>query len=186
MPTNTPDATVYIRSRLLPVDAQIHKRKLTFFNNVCHQPEYSIEKQLAVRQSTVKNIKSNSWFNEVKKGLWKYDLGSIDELISNPMPNQQWKNRVNRVVNEHWKEIIIAQAILYKSLKYTNLNRYQPGEVHKLLQIEPHSTRDVNRISTKLKFLCGAYTFQSNRSAYNKTVVTQTCQLCATVAVTKI
>ena len=105
-------------------------------------------------------------------------MGSIDELISNPLPKQQWKNRVNRVVNEHWKEIISAQAILYKSLKYINLNRYQPGEVHKLLQIEPHSTRDVNRISTKLKFLCGAYTLQSNRSAYNKTVVNPICQLC--------
>ena len=178
VPTNTRDAAVYILSGLLPVEAQIHKKKLTFFNNVCHQPENSIEKQLAVRQSSVKSINSNSWFIEVKKVLWKYDLGSIDELISNPLPKQQWKNRVNRVVNEHWKEIISAQAILYKPLKYINLNRYQPGEVHKLVQIEPHSTRDVNRISTKLKFLCGAYTLQSNRSAYNKTVVNPTCQLC--------
>ena len=105
-------------------------------------------------------------------------MGSIDELIGNPSPKQQWKDRVNRVVNEHWKEIIIAQAILYKSLKYINLNGYQPGEVHKLLRIEPQSTRDVNRISTKLNFLCGAYTLQSHRSAYNKTVVNPTCQLC--------
>ena len=92
VPTYTPDAAVYILSGLLPVEAQIHKKKLTFFNNVCHQPENSIEKQLAVRQSSVKSINSNSWFIEVKKVLWKYDLGSIDELISNPLPNQQWKN----------------------------------------------------------------------------------------------
>ena len=39
-------------------------------------------------------------------------------------------------------------------------------------------TRDVNRISTKLRFLCGAYTLQSNRAVYNKTVVNPTCQLC--------
>ena len=110
VPTNTPDAAVYILSGLLPVEAQIHKRKLTFFNNVCHQPANSIEKQLAVRQTTVKSMKSNSWFVEVKKILWKYDLGSIDELISNPSSKQQWKHRVNRVVNEHWKEIISVQA----------------------------------------------------------------------------
>ena len=52
-------------------------------------------------------------------------------------------------------------------MKYINLNGYQPGEVHKLLAIEPRSTRDVNRISTKLRFLCGAYTLQSNRVVYN-------------------
>ena len=49
----------YILSGQLLVEAQIHKRKLTLFNNVCHQPENSIEKQLAVRQSNVKTMKSN-------------------------------------------------------------------------------------------------------------------------------
>ena len=137
----------------LPIEAQIHKRKLTFFNNVCHQSDNSIEKQLAVRQSTVKNMKSNSWFIEVKKILWKYDLGNIDELIINPIPKSQWNN----VVNKFWKERIIAQAELYKTLKYINPKGYQPGEVNKLLAIEPRSTRDVNRISTKLRFLCTHY-----------------------------
>ena len=65
----------------------------------------SIEKQLAIRQSTVKTMKSNSWFIEIKKILWKYDLGNIDELM-NPSPKLQWKKRVNKVVNEHWKDII--------------------------------------------------------------------------------
>ena len=61
---------------------------------------------------------------------------------------------------------------------HLNLNGYQPRVVHKLLRIEPQSTRDVNRIATNLKLLCGAYTLQSNRSAYNKTEVNPTCQLC--------
>ena len=123
-------------------------------------------------------MKSNSWFIEIKKILWNYDLGNTDELISNPSPKLQWKNRVNKVVNEHWKDIISVQASLYQSLQYLNLNGYQPGVVQRLLRIEPQSTRDVNRIATKIKLLCGAYTLQSNRSAYNKTAVNQTCQLC--------
>ena len=148
VPTNTPVAAVYILSGQLPIEAQIHKRKLTFFNNVCHQSDNSIEKQLAVRQSTVKNMKSNSWFIEVKKILCKYDLGNIDELIINPVPKSQWKERVNNVVNKFWKERIIPEAELYKTLKYINLKGYQPGEVHKLLAIEPRSTRDVLRTMT--------------------------------------
>ena len=63
------------------------------------------------------------------------------------------------------------------SLLYINIHGFQPGEVHQLLKIEPRSTRDVSRISTKLKYLCGAYTLQSNRAAYNKTEVNPTCQL---------
>ena len=50
--------------------------------------------------------------------------------------------------------------------------------VHKLLRIEPHSARDVNRIPTKLRLLCGAYTLHSDRSAYNQTAVNPMCQLC--------
>ena len=87
---------------------------------------------------------------------------------------------MNKVVNEHRKDIITVHVSLYQSLQYLNLNGYQPGVLHKLLRIEPQSTRDVNRIATKFKLLCGAYTLQSNRSAYryNKTTVNPTCQLC--------
>ena len=81
-------------------------------------------------------------------------------------------------MNNYWKDRITTQAELYKSLLYLNIHGFQPGEVHQLLKIEPRSTRDVNRISTKLKYLCGAYTLQSNRAAYNKTEVNPTCQLC--------
>ena len=90
----------------------------------------------------------------------------------------RWNSRINRTVDDHWKDISIIQATLYKALSYTNLNRYQPGVVHKLLRTEPRSARDVYRIPIKLKLLCGAYTLQSNRSAYNQTAVNPTCQLC--------
>ena len=143
-----------------------------------HHPDNSIEKRLAVRQTTVKSLKSNSWFVGVRKVLWKYDLGNIEDLIADPPPKLRWKSRINRSVDDHWKEILINQATLYKTLSYINLNGYQPGVVHKLLRIEPRSARHVNRIPIKLKLLCGAYILQSNSSAYNQTAVNPTCQLC--------
>ena len=76
------------------------------------------------------------------------------------------------------QKMIITGTTLYKSLLYLNIHSFQPGQVHQLLKIEPRSTRDVNRISTNLKYLCGAYPLQSNRAAYNKTEVSPTCQLC--------
>ena len=50
--------------------------------------------------------------------------------------------------------------------------------MHQLLRIEPWSRRDLNRIPTKLKLLCGAHTLQSNKAACNNAKVNPTCQLC--------
>ena len=49
-----PDPVVYIvLTGILPIEAQIHIKALTFFNNVCHQDEKNTEKKLARRQLTV-------------------------------------------------------------------------------------------------------------------------------------
>ena len=72
IPINTADSAVYILSGLLPIEAQIDKKILTLFNNICRQEDSSVEKQIAWRQITVKTLKSNSWFITVKIILLKY------------------------------------------------------------------------------------------------------------------
>jgi hypothetical protein len=69
-----PDPAVYILTGILPIEAQIHIKTLTFFNNVCHQGEKNTEKKLARRQLTMKEESSNSWFICVNKILRKCDL----------------------------------------------------------------------------------------------------------------
>ena len=66
LPPSTADITVYFQAGILPVEAAIH---LMFFNNACNQKKDSIEKRLARRQYSVKTVKSNSWFIEVKRVL---------------------------------------------------------------------------------------------------------------------
>jgi hypothetical protein len=56
-----PDPAVYILTGILPIEAPIHIKALTFFNNVCHQDEQNTEKKLARRQLIVKEKSSNSW-----------------------------------------------------------------------------------------------------------------------------
>ena len=70
---------------ILPVEAAIHLKMLMFFNNVYNQKEDSIEKRLARRQYSVKTVKSNSWFMEVKRVLWIYDLSDPEEYLDNPV-----------------------------------------------------------------------------------------------------
>ena len=178
VPVNTPDAAVYILTGLLPIEAQIHKKILIFFNNVCNQSRDSIEKRLAIRQTTVKILKSNSWFIDVKKLLWKYDLDDADVYLNDPPSKQEWKKLISKNLNCYWREYLVRQTKLYKTLRYINLEQYKPGVLHTLLQIEPTSVRDTNRIAAKLKMLCGAYTLQSTRSSCNQSAVNPTCQLC--------
>ena len=53
-PQNKPDTTIYILSGLIPIQEQVQWKALTLFNNTCRQDECSIERQLAVRQLTVR------------------------------------------------------------------------------------------------------------------------------------
>ena len=69
---------------------QIHIKTLNFFNNICLLPETTIEKRLARRQVAVKTAKSASWFIDVKKLLWTYDLQDIETLLDSPVPRPLW------------------------------------------------------------------------------------------------
>ena len=103
---------------------------------MCRQSDDSIEKRLAIRQTTVKTIKSNSWFVSVKKLLWKYELGEIEDLLSDPPTKLKWKLLVSKTLNCYWKKHFTDQLDLYKTLKDINLQEYKPGKLHTLLQLK--------------------------------------------------
>ena len=56
-PTSTSDVAVYVISGFLQVEGQIDKKILTLPNNVARQDNTSVEKQIAIRQLTIKNEK---------------------------------------------------------------------------------------------------------------------------------
>ena len=104
LPENTADSAVYILSGFLPVEAQIHKRALTFFRNICDQPEHSVEKRLAYRQLSINNFASSSWFMDIKKLFMKYDLIDPLKVLENPHTKRQWKVYINKHIEQYWIE----------------------------------------------------------------------------------
>ena len=186
VPINTPDSAVYILSGFLPGEAQIHKKALIFFKNVCHQSETSTEKRLAIRQTTVKSMKSRSWFIDIKKLLWKYELGEVEECLRSPLPKLKWKAKANQALYGYWTDIIVNRAALYSSLTYMNVEKYQPGQIHPLLKTEQNPVRDIPRISIKFKVLYGVYTLQSTRASFNQYMVDPTCQVCCSAPETLV
>ena len=178
VPNNTADPAIYILTGLLPIEAQIDKKVLTLFNNICNQKDTSVEKQIAWRQSSVKTLKSHSWFIAVKKLLWKYDLKDITYYLENPIPKLEWKRNVTSVVNKYWQEEIVSPVPFYEKLCFINCDLYTPGKIHPILQFDTQSVKDNTRLPSKLKFLCGSYVLQTNRQKFNKAEIDPTCMLC--------
>lgn len=178
VPSNTADAAVYVLTGILPVEARIHIKALTFFNNICNQTENSIEKKLARRQCAVKNLTSNSWFVEIKKILWIYNLQDIEFYLDSPVKKFIWKNLVNRAVLSFWTEKIHSLKSLYGTLKYLNCENSRLGKMHPLLQIACQSAHEITRIPVKMKILTGTYILQTNRARFNAGSVKPLCQLC--------
>ena len=48
----------------------------------------------------MKPMNSASWFVEIKKILWTYDLGEIEDLLNSPVPKLQWKRTVFNKVSQ--------------------------------------------------------------------------------------
>ncbi|CAG2193476.1 unnamed protein product [Mytilus edulis] len=82
LPICTPDPSIYILSGFLPIEAQIDQKALILFNNICRQDNSNLEKKLAIRQLTVKDQSSNSWFISIKKMIFKYGLPSPLQLLN--------------------------------------------------------------------------------------------------------
>ena len=60
LPTTTSDSVVYVLTGTIPIEGVIHKCALSLFGNVCRLGEGSTERQLAIRQLTLKNLSSHS------------------------------------------------------------------------------------------------------------------------------
>ena len=55
---------------LLPIEAEIHKSQLTLFGNIIRRD--CVERDLAIRQLAVKDLKSRSWFITIQDLLMTY------------------------------------------------------------------------------------------------------------------
>ena len=173
---NVADPAIYILSGLLPIEAEIHIKVLTFFGNITRSEHTSIEWRLAERQLQVKSYDSNSWFMNIRKNCIKYDIMDPYTYLENPLPKSQWKSLITKHVHQYWKNAIEENMLLYTSLKYLDSN-YNIGRIHPLLKSQSANIQDIRRIPTRLKIVTGTYILQTNRAIYSKHLISATCNL---------
>ena len=102
----------------LPAEAMIHQRFLTFFGNIARLPDTSVERQLALRQLSVKSMSSSSWYNAIKKLCILYDLPECTEILHNTPTKAKWRSTVHKAVKKYWSDRIQAVVPLYPILTH--------------------------------------------------------------------
>ncbi|CAC5410733.1 unnamed protein product [Mytilus coruscus] len=157
LPTNTPDPAINILTGILPVEV------MTFFKNVCTQPNESLEKQLARRQLCINSMNSNSWFIEVKTIMLKYDLGNTIDWLDIQIEKEELLSKTRKGINAYWIERITSLSKLYTGLLYLNSDIFMPWKIHPILRIKHQFQRDSKRVPTKIKLLTGTYILQPLR-----------------------
>lgn len=125
---------MYVLSGILPIEAQIQIKVLIFYCNICHQDENSLEKRLARRQLTVKDMNSHSWFIDVQKFIIKFDLGDALDWLDKGIKKSIRIKQIKKGIETCWTESIKTNATLYFGLRYLNSRNFRPGKVHGLLK----------------------------------------------------
>ena len=120
LPERTALSAVFGLADQFSIEYEFHKRQLSLFGNTIR--EDCVERELAIRQLTLKDHTSKNWFISVKKVLHKYKLSSSYELTENPPSKYQWKTTVRRKLNNFWSQYLKAEAAKKSTLKYWNFH----------------------------------------------------------------
>jgi len=165
LPTNVANPSIYILSGLLPVEVEIHKKALNLFGNICRSSQDSIEWRVAEGQLGLKNMKSHSWFVDIKKLFIKYELENPYEyLLCSDYTKLKWKIMINK------KSIYTGLREFHLKLKCSNhfntlVVYFESANVIQLQKTCTANRRDISRIPVRLKIATGSYILQTKRAS---------------------
>ncbi|MEW8546489.1 MAG: reverse transcriptase domain-containing protein, partial [Candidatus Thiodiazotropha sp.] len=176
LPERVASSAIYVLSGQLPVEAEIHKRRLALYGNIVRKD--CIERELAYRQLALKDSASKSWFISLQEILYRYGLPNAQELLDSPPEKIGWKVKVRQHVNQHWQKIVIQEAENKSTLEFLNIASYTPGKVHPVWTKCKHNANSLLKAYAQVKLMCGTYILQSLRAKFNQYQVSMLCPLC--------
>ncbi len=178
LPDRTARCGVYILLGTVPMEAYYHLAILSLLGRILRSDNCFIT-ELAIRQTAVHDLNSNSWFIRAAKTLHFYGLPPIHTLAQNPPSKEQWRDVCKRAVFSHWKEDLTSQAVGKTTLVNLSLE-LRIGVPHPLWQNVNGAFFDIKKAIIKAKLLTKTYTLQINKSRFNKYRVDPTCPVCGT------
>ena len=91
LPQRTSTSTVLLLLGALPLEAELHRKKLSLAFSVINSDNPTL-KLLVQRESSCSNDIKNSFFNELTTILQQYKLPSLCQLFSSNITKLQWKH----------------------------------------------------------------------------------------------
>ena len=176
LPERTANPGIYILSGQLPIEADIDKKYLTQLMNIFRSE--GVEKELAWRQLSVKDVKSKSWFIYVSNILRKYNLPSIYDLLENPVPKQKWRGIVKSEVTKYWKSEIQKEAAMKSTLNHLSCTNFQAGKPHFIWQSASIDTLQVKKAGVRANLVAGTYKLQTVVSKFQGGTISSQCRMC--------
>ena len=140
----------------LPFPAHLHKRQLTLFGMICRLPN-NILHRLAQNILTTYPDSIKSWFMQIKKLCFQYNLPHPLLLLTDPPSKAEFKNLVRQNVLDFWQSKLRAAAAPLPSLKYFKPQFMSLSSPHPLWTSCGDNSYELNKACIQAKYLSGRF-----------------------------
>ena len=169
---STTTAAVYLLMGVLPIEAQLDIKTLTFFASMMRLTD-SLEREELKQQLAMKSL--HSWLVRVCKLLQKYELPTAYDVLNNPQKHC-WETLITRAITKYLEKELKEEAATKSSLSYLNLENYILNEIHSTWKIQASVTLTIVKASIHARLLMQQCQFFSNCTASK--AYGHPCQLC--------
>ena len=107
LPERTATEAIHLLMGLPPITAIIHQKALSLLGSIARAPE-SLLHQIGLRQPTIKDMSSNSWFTYMYQVTEQYDLPSPHALFQSPIPKTKWKNKMKKNIENYYNSTLTS------------------------------------------------------------------------------
>ena len=154
LPQHTASAVVFMLLGALPLEAELHKRRLSLLHSVVSS-ENECLKGLVQRQLACSFNIQNSFFFIVSNILEKYGLPSLSQLVCSNYNKLQWKHIYFKAINNVWTKQFVCEIKTKKTLKYLSVYNLQIGTSHLVWRSLDASVPDVRKGIIRNRILTG-------------------------------
>ncbi|VDI46841.1 Hypothetical predicted protein [Mytilus galloprovincialis] len=168
---------IYLLLGVLPVEGEIHRKKLTLLHAILACDNSKL-KEILKRQISVNSKNPKSFFHQSILLLQQYNLPNIlDSSIKLPS-KVVWKKILRSTINKYWTYELQETAKSKSSLSLLNTTILEIGIVHPVWEFASQSLLDVQKSMIKARMLTGTYLVQADKYKFSQYKINATCLLC--------
>ncbi|VDI23737.1 Hypothetical predicted protein [Mytilus galloprovincialis] len=176
LPQRTAIAAIYLLIGGLPIEAELHKKQLSFLHNLLSSNVQRVD-DIIIRQMSVNYDNPNSFFSKIREILLKYGLPPI-HLLQETLPSKlKWKSLVTKHLNTYWQNTLRDDAESKSTLKHMDTEHLLVGKNHPVWTIFDKTKAEVRKAIIKARIVSGTFILNSDRAKFNQ-APSSVCQLC--------